>query len=86
MEKQNRAMLEFLTASLLKDPQPKRAETISSEAISKAKVAGKLKNKLNSKDLFCNLVNLNLFLFLTYLLKLGKIIVPIAIPATAKFI
>ena len=75
-----------MTLSSLKDPYPNRAETISSEAKINASVAGRLKNKLNSKDLFCKICSFDLFLLLTYLLKLGKIIIPIAIPAIAKFI
>ena len=60
--------------------------TISSEAKINASVAGRLKNKLNSRDLFCKNSNFDLFLFLTYLLKLGRIIIPMTIPAIAKFI
>ena len=52
----------------------------------RASDAGKLKNKLNSKALFCNSLVFKELLFLICRLRFGRIIVPIAIPAIAKFI
>ena len=47
-----------------KDPYPNKEEVISSDDINNASVAGKLKNKLSSKDLFC--IN-SIFLFFFFL-------------------
>ena len=76
----------MLTLFRSKDPYPNNAEVISSDAINSAAEAGKLKNKLNSKDLFWIKSILVLFLLFIYLDKLGSKTVPIAIPAIAKFI
>ena len=43
------------------DPYPNNDDVISSDAKIKAKDAGKLRNKLNSKALFCISEILNLF-------------------------
>ena len=75
-----------MTLFVSNDPYPNNAEVISSDAINNAAAAGKLKNKLNSKDLFCIKSILVLFLLFIYLDKLGNKTVPIAIPAIAKFI
>ena len=45
-------MRRILTLFISNDPYPNNAEVISSDAINNAAAAGKLKNKLNSKDLF----------------------------------
>ena len=50
--KQNSASAEFFTLKISKDPYPKSAEVICSDEIKSAKVAGKHKNKLSSRDLF----------------------------------
>ena len=60
-EKQNNALAEFFTLSVSKDPYPNNEEVISSDATIKANDAGKLKNKLNSKALFCISEIFNLF-------------------------
>tara|TARA_X000000368_G_C22612880_1_gene528782 strand:+ start:420 stop:581 length:162 start_codon:yes stop_codon:yes gene_type:complete len=52
----------------------------------RANDAGKLKNKLSSKALFCNSIVFTELLFLICRLKFGSITVPMAIPAIAKFI
>ena len=52
-EKQNNAIAEFFTLSVSNDPYPNNEEVISSDATIKANDAGKLRNKLNSKALFC---------------------------------
>ena len=54
--------------------------------MSNAVAAGILKNKLSSKALFWIKFIFSFFLLLTYLDSWGKITVPIAIPAMAKFI
>ena len=46
----------------LKDPYPNKAEIICSDPMIKAIVAGRLKNKLNSRALFC--ISKILFFFL----------------------
>ena len=61
-------------------------DIICSEAINKATVAGMLKNKLNSKALFCIIIIFSFSLFWIYFESCGKITVPIAIPAIARFI
>ena len=68
------------------EPYPNKDDVICSGATNKAKAAGKLKNILNSRALFC--IN-NIFFLLfdwMYLLKFGKTTVPIAIPAIARLI
>ncbi len=76
----------MLTLFRLNDPYPNNADVISSDAINNAAAAGRLKNKLNSKDLFCIKSILALFLLFIYFDKLGNKTVPIAIPAIARFI
>ena len=80
------ARAELFTLFISNDPYPNSAEVISSVAINKAAAAGKLKNKLNSKDLFWIKFILVMFLLFIYLERLGNKTVPIAIPAIAKFI
>ena len=60
-EKQNNAKAEFFTLSISNDPYPNNEEVISSDATIKANDAGKLRNKLNSKALFCISEIFNLF-------------------------
>ena len=49
------------------DPYPNNAEVISSDAINSAAAAGKLKNKHNSKDLFCiKLIFFTFFFFYVF--------------------
>ena len=79
-------MAEFFTLSISNDPYPNKEEVISSDAIINANDAGKLKNKLNSKALFCISEIFNLSSVWTYLLKFGSMTVPIAIPAIARLI
>ena len=52
IQKKNKALAEFITLSSAKEPYPNSAETISSDAIRSATIAGTLRNKLNSKALF----------------------------------
>ena len=68
------------------DPYPNNADVISCEAIKSAPAAGRLKNKLSSKDLFWINSILFLLLVLICLVKFGSITTPIAIPAIAKLI
>ena len=49
--KQKRAFEEFSTLLTSKEPQPNKLEVISLGATNNANIAGKLKNKLSSKDL-----------------------------------
>ena len=85
-EKKNKAFAELLTLTLSKEPYPNKADVICSEPTIRASDAGKLKNKLNSKALFCNSLVFNELLLLICRLKFGSITVPIAIPAIARFI
>ena len=48
----NIRLLELFTEFSLKDPYPNKAEIICSDPIIKAIVAGRLKNKLNSRLYF----------------------------------
>jgi hypothetical protein len=61
MQNNIRPKLELLTEFSLKDPYPNKAEIICSDPIIKAIVAGRLKNKLNSRALFC--MSIILFFF-----------------------
>ena len=79
-------MAEFVTLSWLKEPYPNNEEVISSDAISNAIVAGKLKNKLNSNALFWIKSIFFLFFWLMCFYNCGSITTPIAIPAIAKLI
>ena len=69
-----------------KEPYPNKADVICSEPTIRASDAGKLKNKLSSKALFCSSIVFIELLLLTCLLRFGRITVPIAIPAIARFI
>ena len=84
--KKYKAFAEFKTELSLNSPYPKRAEIISSDAISKAIEAGKLKNKLSSNAFFL----IKSIFFLSFLLiffdNRVNITIPIAIPAIAKLI
>ena len=70
----------------MKEPYPNKLLTISLDAINKPNAAGTDRARDSSKDLFCRKSSLDLLLFFTYLLKFGRIIVPIAIPAIARLI
>ena len=84
--KKNKAFEEFLTLKISKDPYPNKLEVICSDPTSNANIAGILKNRLNSSDFCCiKLILAKLFVDIC-LLKLGSKIVPIAIPAIARFI
>ena len=74
------------TLTLSYAPYPNKADVICSEPTINAIEAGKLKNRHNSKDLFWIKLIFFILLFLICLLKLGKMTVPIAIPAMARFI
>jgi hypothetical protein len=86
MQNNTELRLELFTEFSLKDPYPNKAEIICSDPIIKAIVAGRLKNKLNSRALFCMSKILSFFFDWICFESCGSITTPIAIPAIAKLI
>ena len=65
--KQNKIELfEFFTLDTSKDPYPNNDDIISSDETINANVAGILRNKLSSKDLFCKNSIFLIFFLSTY--------------------